>query len=580
MLAAYVVSVAHTVSGRGSLYYDTAAMILVLVTLGNWLEAGARGRASAAAGTLLAAIPALATVRRAGRVETIDAARLVTADEVLARAGEAIAVDGEVIEGESHVEEAILTGESRPRHVGPGTRVLAGAMNLDGPVWVRAGEVGGDRVIRRVERMLAEARLLQPPVQRLADRVAALFVPGVMVLALGVLVRGVVQGDGARGLFDGLSVLLIACPCAFGLAAPLATWSALRRAAEQGILIDSAVSLERAARVTRVCFDKTGTLTTASPALIRIDLPPTRDGASAGETADAALRLAAAADTAGPHPVARALLDAARARGLATPAPARALVLPGLGVEADIEGRRLFLGSDRLAARLGIPLAPRAADAAAESAADETTVVHLMEGSTLLATFHFAETLRHDAAAAIAALGRLGVGVAVLTGDRPGPARRLERTLGVPVEAGLLPADKLARLETMRATTGRGRAAALVAMVGDGLNDAPVLAAADVGIAMGSATELARQAGHIHLLHDRLDRVPMTLALARDAMRRVRLNLGWAFGYNAIGLALAALGLLTPIFAASTMIVSSLIIIAISRGAGASVTAAAAPRTS
>jgi Cu2+-exporting ATPase len=582
VVSAYAVSVAHTLRGHGSLYYDTAAMILVLVTLGNYLEAGARRRAAASAGALLAAVPAVAGVRRRGaggaggaargdRVDEVDAASLVPGDEVRARTGEAFAVDGEVAEGESHVDEAILTGESRPRRIGPGDRVLAGTVNLDALVWVRAREVGVDRVIRRMERMLDEARRLQPPIQRLADRIAAWFVPGVIALALGVFARSAWHGDAAGGLFDGLSVLLISCPCALGLAAPLATWSALRRAAEQGILIDSAVTLERAARIGRVFFDKTGTLTEPRPVLTRIAVAA-MPGRAPSE--DEALRLAAAADSGSLHPVARALADAAAARGLTPPVPESVRVLPGLGVEATVGGRRVHLGSPRLAARLGLTPGEAALAAVAGGAAedaDEATIVHLMDETAILATFHFAENPRADAGAAIAALRRLGAEVEVLTGDRSGPARRLGHSLDVQVTAGLLPEDKLARLEAARSETARrpGRAAgATVAMVGDGLNDAPVLAAADVGFAMGSASDLARQAGHVHLIHDRLDRVPITIALARDAMRRVRLNLAWAFGYNGIGLTLAAMGLLTPIFAASTMIVSSLVIIGVSKGAG------------
>jgi len=575
VVSAYAVSVAHTLSGQGSLYYDTAAMILVLVTLGNYLEAGARRRAAASAGALLAAVPAIVGVRRRGaggagdaargdRVDEVDAASVVPGDEVRARTGEAFAVDGEVAEGESHVDEAILTGESRPRRIGPGDRVLAGTVNLDALVWVRAREVGADRVIRRMERMLDEARRLQPPIQRLADRIAAWFVPGVIALALGVFARAAWRGDAAGGLFDGLSVLLISCPCALGLAAPLATWSALRRAAEHGILIDSAVTLERAARIGRVFFDKTGTLTEPRPVLTRIDVAavPGRAAPGGAMGEDDALRLATAADSGSLHPVAHALADAAAARGLTPPVPERARVLPGLGVEATVGGRRVHLGSPRLAARLGLAQGEAAEGSGATEDADEATIVHLMDETAILATFHFAENPRADASAAIAALRRLGVEVEVLTGDRPGPARRLGHSLDVPVAAGLLPEEKLARLEAAR---GGGTS---VAMVGDGLNDAPVLAAADVGFAMGSASDLARQAGHVHLIHDRLDRVPVTIALARDAMRRVRLNLAWAFGYNGIGLTLAALGLLTPIFAASTMIVSSLVIIGISKGAG------------
>jgi P-type E1-E2 ATPase len=281
-------------------------------------------------------------------------------------------------------------------------------------------------------------------------------------------------------------------------------------------------------------------------------------------TTDDALRLAAAVDSASLHPIARGLLAAARDRDLAVPPPEDVRAFPGLGVEATIAGRRLALGSARLAERRGVPLP--------STAPGETAVVHLLEGAALLASFHFAELPRPDAPQALAALRRLGLDVEILTGDRPAAAARLTRALGVPVTAGLLPEEKVAHLEALRAAGGGA-----VGMVGDGINDAPVLAAADVGFAIATAADLARRAGSVRLVHDRLDRIPLAVALARDAMRRVRLNLAWAFGYNAIGLTLAAQGRLTPIFAASTMIVSSLVIIAVSRGAGRSAARGSSP---
>ncbi len=550
--SAYALSVAHVLAGDGALYFDTAAMILVLVTLGNYLEAGARRRAAAAAGALLLELPAVVAVRRGAAVETIEASGLVIGDLFRARPGEAFAADGMVADGESQTDEAILTGESAPRRIAPGDRVLAGAVNLDGLIWVRAAAVGADRVIRRIEAMLEEARRRQPPMQRLADRIAAWFVPGVVLLAALVFARDALAGSAAQGLFGALSVLLIACPCALGLAAPLATWSALRRAAAHGILIDSAATLERAARIDHVFFDKTGTLTESRPALVRIDV------ASAAIAEDEALRLAAAVDATSLHPIARALADAAAARGLAVPIATRARALPGEGVEAEVEGRRFSLGGARLATRCGVVVPGDGA----------LTRVHLIDDAGLVATLHFGERVRAEASSAVAALRRLGAGVEALSGDRAGPSERVAGGLGIPIAAGLLPGEKLARLEAARRAGPARRRPPVIAMVGDGINDAPILAAADVGFAMGSAADLARRAGPIHLIHDRLDRVPLTIALARHAVGRVRLNLLWAFGYNGIGLTLAACGLLTPIFAASTMIVSSLVIIALSKGAG------------
>jgi Cu2+-exporting ATPase len=561
--SAYVVSVAHTLRGSGSLYFDTAAMVLLLVTLGNYLEAGAKRSAANEAGALLASVPERVWVRRDGRSLELDIGKVVVGDRVRVRAGEAVAVDGRIVEGLSHVDESSLTGESQPRPVKPGDRLYAGSLNLEGRLWLETRRTGGDSAVRRMERMLETARLQQPPIQRVADRIAARFVPAVILLAAGAFAWHGRHEGFTHGLFVALSVLLISCPCALGLAAPMATWSALRRAAGRGILIDSATTLERAARVGQVFFDKTGTLTEPRLELRNIAVGP-------GLEPDEVLRWAAAVESASLHPIAHALVGEADRRGLNRSDVERARVLPGLGVEATLDGRRLRLGSERLAMRYGLQssLDELRSTGAPELARDGSAdvLVYLLDDTRILAEFRLGETLRSGAAEAVSALKRLGAEVTVLTGDRPGPARRLSEELGIPVESEQLPEDKLELLRQSR--DGSNRRNPAIAMVGDGINDAPVLAAADVGFAMGSAADLTKQAGNVRLISDRLDRVPLTLGIARDCMRRVRLNLTWAFGYNAVGLTLAAVGLLNPIFAASAMIVSSLIIVMVSRRSG------------
>ena len=549
--AAFTLSVIHTIRGQGSLYYDTAAMVLVIVTLGQYLEAGAKRRASGAAGALLASVPRRAWVRRGNETLEVDTADLAHDDEVRVRVGEAIPVDGRVVDGASRVDESSMTGEARPREVQEGDRLLAGSVNLDGPLWLLVEGIGDETALARVERMLDEARLRQPRIQRAADRVSALFVPGVVIVALAVFAGHALNGAPTDGLFHALSVLLISCPCALGLAAPLATWNALRRAARQGIVIDSAVTLERAAAVRRVFMDKTGTLTARRLHLARIDTVESL-------TEMQALEWSAGLELTSLHPIADALVDETQRRGGRPAEVEQGRTLPGLGLEGRIAGRRIFLGSERLIHSRGIDTE------FPSSATEEATIaVYLADEERLLARFELAEVLREDAASAVQSLRRMGVEPAVLTGDRAGPARRIGRTLGIPVQSDLLPDDKLRHLESAR--DGKR----LVAMVGDGINDSPVLAAADLGIAMGSAADLAKQAGNVHLIADRVDRVPLTLAIARHAMLRIRLNLTWAFGYNTIGITLAALGWLTPVFAASAMFFSSLIVVGISRGAGA-----------
>jgi heavy metal translocating P-type ATPase len=552
VFSAYVLSVVHTLRGAGSLYYDTAAMVLVLVTLGNYLEAEARRRAAQSGEALLAPVASLVRVERGGSVAEMDADDVRPGDRVLVRPGETVPVDGAVLGGSSLVDESTLTGESRPRAVGPGDLLLAGSLNLDGPLRLRVERAGADRVVAQMRDLLRRARERQPPIQRLADRIAAFFVPAVVAVAAAVFVWRTAEGDATAGLLSALSVLLISCPCALGLAAPLAAWNALRRASSRGILVDSAVTLERAAAVTRLFFDKTGTLTRAEPRLDRIDTAP-------GTAEREALALAAALESASLHGIARAFVRAAAARELAVPQPAGPATLPGLGVEATVGGRRYRLGNARMLERFG----PAADEPIARPGDDSGFTLFLCDDERVLARFELAETLRDRARESLEELRDLGIEVAVLTGDRSGPAARLAAALGVPFEAGLLPQEKLDRLEAARAR-GAGR----IGMVGDGVNDAPVLAAADVGVALGSAADLARRAGNVSLIGSGLDRVPLLFRIARHAHRRIRVNLGWAFAYNVVGIPLAAAGLLSPVFSAAAMIASSLTIVALSRGAG------------
>lgn len=540
VFSAYLLSAIHTFRGAGSLYYDTAAMVLVIVTLGSYLEAGAKRRASASASELLASLPRSVRVRRGDEAADVDKDDVEPGDLVRVRPGETVPVDGRVAEGTARVDESSLTGESRPRPVGAGDRLLAGSLSVDGQLWVEAEKVGDGTVLALMERSLDEARSRRPPVQRLADRVASWFVPGVVALALAVFAWEAARGEAAAGMLRGLAVLLISCPCALGLAAPLASWHALHRAAERGILIDSPATLERAAAVDRVFFDKTGTLT-------RPEMSLAGTAAAPGVESARALAWAASLESASSHPIARALLEEAEKRGLRPRLPQSAFTVAGLGVEGTVDGRRLRLG------RWGAPPGEEQGGGSAVFLTDERGV---------LARFDLAETPRPDAEPTIVRLRGLGMEIGVLSGDREAPTRRLAERLGVGAEGGLLPDAKVERLTAARAST-RG-----VAMVGDGINDAPVLAAADVGVALGSASDLAKRSGNVRLVTDRLDRVPLVFVLARDARRRIRANLTWAFAFNSVGIALAAIGWLTPIFAAAAMVASSLIVVRISSGAG------------
>ncbi len=536
--AAFVLSVLHTLQGDPGLYFDTACVILVLVTLGGHLDSSAKRRATLLTAQLDRALPEQAFVAAGDDVQAVPAGAVTVGQRVRVRSGEKLPVDGVVRAGSAHVEESMLTGESQPRAVAPGDDVFAGSASLDGLLWIEATRVGADCTVATLERLLGEARLEQPPLQRVADRIAAAFIPGVLLLALGTFAYHAMHGSASDALFIALSVLLISCPCALGLAAPLATWCAMSKAAQQGVLFRSSLVLERAARLTQICFDKTGTLTTSRMELRALTC---RSPLTEAEL----LQRAAAAESASPHPIGRSVVHAATARGLAWEQPTESTLLPGVGVASIVQQQRIEAGGARLHPQVDRDLPQPAGD----------LIVDVFVDGVLVGRLGLQEQLRPDAAQTMTELRALGVQCQVLTGDRPEAAARMSERLDIPAEGGLLPQDKLERL--------RGKAGC--AMVGDGINDAAALAAADVGFAVDSAIDLAQQSGHVLLLSDKLDRIPLTIRLARRTRRHILINLAWAFGYNGIGLALAVCGYLNPIFAASAMVVSSLLIISTSR---------------
>lgn len=547
VFSAYVLSAVNTLRGRGSLYFDTASMILVLVTLGHYLDSLAKLRATSSANDLLAMLPESVNVWRDGQWRQVASGSVVVGERVRVRPGEVLPVDGEVREGVGHVDESSLTGESVPRAVGVGEVVLAGSHSLDGELIVATQRAGEGRVIEQARQLLIHARSRRAQIQTLADRVATLFVPGVVLLAIAVFGYHALHAHTVRGLFDALSVLLISCPCALGLAAPLATWNTLHRAAQKGVLIDSPLTLERSAALKSVYFDKTGTLTQPRPVLNRVD--PVIDEARA-------IRIAATLETSSTHPIAAALGDAARAHSLTLDQPHNAMVIPGLGITATVEGQTYWLGGEKLVTQRGLDAKTLMPDNP-----DPGMRIYLMDEARLLARFVLGEKLRPESAPAVRALQQIHLKVGVLSGDAPAHVRVICASLNIEGWGGLLPGDKV---EHVRQSERNGPAA----FVGDGINDAPVLAAASVGFAVSSASELARSAGHVRLLTDRLDRVPTTIAMARHCVRRIRFNLLWAFGYNTLGITLAVLGWMNPIFAASAMFVSSAVIVWSSSGAG------------
>jgi len=565
--AAFLFSVAVTVWPRalmaagGMTYYDTAAVLVTLIVLGRYLEARAKGTASAAIRALVGLRPRTARLVRDGAEVDVAVDAVAPGDVVRVRPGEKIPVDGTVLDGRSTVDESMLTGEAVPVAKAAGDRVVAGTLNRTGSFTVRAERVGRDTVLAQIVRLVEAAQGSKAPIQRLADRVSAVFVPIVLALAGATLAAWWLLGPEPAFLFalsNAVAVLVIACPCAMGLATPTAIMVATGRAAEQGILVKSAGALELLHRVRTIVFDKTGTLTRGRPEVT--DVVP-RDGTSPG----ALLGLAAAAERGSEHPLAEAIAARAAAAG-ADPAEAEAFeALPGHGVAARVGGRAVLVGRARLLADRGVALDGLAKEAERLEAEGKSVVFVAVDGEArgLLAV---ADVPKPEAAAAVAALGRLGLAVVMLTGDARRTAEAIAGRVGIArVLAEVLPGDKTEAVARLQQDGGR------VAMVGDGINDAPALARADVGIAMGSGTDVALETAEIALLTGDLRGVVRAIELSRATLRVIRQNLGWAFGYNLLLLPVAAgvlypllgtHGLLSPVYAGAAMALSSVSVVA------------------
>jgi Cu+-exporting ATPase len=551
--------------GAPVLYFEAAAVVITLVLLGKWLEARARRRTADAVRELLALRPERARVLRDGVEIDVALAALRLGDRVVVRPGERVPADGTIESGATELDESLVTGESLPVVREPGGAVVGGALNGTGRIVVVATAVGADSTLVRIARLVESAQSSKAPVQRLVDRVAAVFVPVVGAIALATFLGWWFgTGDLVRAIVPAVAVLVIACPCALGLATPAALVAGLGAAARGGVLIRDAETLERATRVRVVAFDKTGTLTEGRPALVAsvaFDAPargpdPAPDGtthAGTGWNVAAALRVAAALQSGSEHPLARAVLAAAPAATAADDVRA----VPGRGVAGRIDGVAWALGSARHAADLGAD--PAIADAwCATDAGAGRTVAFLVDvdAKVVRAAFAFADSPRTTARDAIERLRAAGLRTVMVTGDRAAAARRVADALGIDrIVADVLPEDKVLAIGRLRDEFGP------VAMVGDGLNDAPALAAADLGIAMGSGTDVAMHAAGVTLVRSDPLAVADALEIARRTHAKIRQNLFWAFAYNVAGLPLAAAGVLDPMIAGAAMALSSVSVV-------------------
>ncbi len=542
-------------SGMPHLYFESAAVVITLVLLGKWLEARAKRQTTDAIRALHALRPETARVRRDGVDLDVPVAALAVGDLVVVRPGERFPADGVVEEGRSHADESLLTGESLPVAKQPGERITGGALNAEGLLLVRTQAVGAESTLARIVRLVESAQAGKAPIQRLVDQISAVFVPVVVGIALLTLLAwGFATGDWARGVLNAVAVLVIACPCALGLATPAAIMVGTGAAARRGILIKDAQALELAHALRVVAFDKTGTLTEGRPRLAAAEATP-----EAGLDRDGLVALAAALQSGSEHPLAAAVLAEAKA----PVAPASALrALPGRGIAGTVDGHELQLGSTRLMDELGIArgaLAERAQELQSEGRTVSWLAGRDANGAwQLLGLLAFGDTLKPGAAEAIATLKTLGIRTLLISGDNAGSANAVGRALGIDdVRAEVLPGDKAAVVAALRdEAASRGK----VAMVGDGINDAPALAAADVGMAMAGAqggTDAAMQAAGITLMRGDPALVAQAISISRRTTAKIRQNLFWAFFYNVIGIPLAALGLLSPVVAGAAMAMSS-----------------------
>jgi P-type Cu2+ transporter len=547
--AAYAYSAVAVIEGSPHVYFDTATMVLMLFTLGRYLEAAGRAKAARSLEPLLAAESACATTLVDGSEIRRPVREVETGMRVRVLPGERIVIDGVVVEGESHTDEAVMTGESRPIAKAVGSPVIAGSINLDGPLLIRASGPGPSTRWAQICRLVRETLARRSPVQRVADRLVGAFVP--LVLGLGILTAlyWAHRLSFDRALLVALSVLVVACPCAVGLAAPLATSIGIGRMARLGCLVRDPGALEVLARTDRLAFDKTGTLTSGSAQLIAVE--------SAGAAPREVLARVAGLERFSEHPLAGAITKAAASQGVEPVLTQDVRVTAGRGIRGRADGEIVAAGSAALMRELAWPLPSALASRAHAHERGGYSVVYVGWGGTVRAILSLDDTPDPDARATIEQLSRRGLRVMLLTGDLERPARRLAAAVGISdVQAGLSPEAKRAALDQHR------RRSEAVAMVGDGLNDGPVLAAADVGIAVGSATDLARETAALVLPPGGLWMLPFVIDMARSVRRTILGNLMWAFAYNFIALILAVSGLLQPVLAAAVMAGSSLLVVA------------------
>ncbi len=544
--SAYFLSVYSVFTGKSSIYFETATMILVLVTFGRYIETSSRAKASNFMKELLKLSPEKAVILKDGKEIEVNIEDIKVGDSILVKPGDKIPADGVIIKGKGHVDESLLTGETKPVLKKEGDEVYTGTTNIDGSFVVKVNKPSDDWTLNRFIKIMKEIRSTKAPINRIADTIAAFFIPVVITIAVGTFFYWYYQEGFEKALIVSMSVLLISCPCAFSIGAPLALWIGLSEAMKEGIIVRGADVLEKIGSIKTVFFDKTGTITERLMKVSKINVP------------EELLEYVCVVEKHSEHPLAKSFVHYCREKGLNKEKELQEFKVHfGLGVEGKVDGKHLYIGSKNFMKNLGYSIPDNLKNIEKEAEKNGEVVVFVADEEGVKGVVTFAQKIRKEAKITIDALKKLKINVGILTGDNKNFAEAVKKELGIEfVKAELFPEDKLKIIEQEKK---KGKT---VSMVGDGINDAPALTKADIGIAMGCGTDLTRESANVSLLADDLRKIPLLIILARKVRRVIYTNMFWAFIYNIIGIGLAVMGKLNPIFAALAMVLSSTFVIA------------------